>query len=138
VSSGIASIRLMHFDPASSGYSDLAAIGADRFDRAAFHRFFAKRIFLGSLGLLVNKGVPAIVVALVIGRGGFAAEIAIDALVIDIELTVYVFRIFVCSVGHIFPLKAKWKVGRNPCGAMDFSLWNESAQPAGRAKAKSG
>src|ERR1700730_8077470 len=77
------------------GYRNLPAVGADRFDRAAFHRFLAERFFLGALGLLVNEGVAAVVVALVICGRGFAAKIAIDALIVDVVGPGNVLRIFV-------------------------------------------
>src|SRR5205085_8418439 len=98
------------------GYS-LRAVAADRFDRAAFHGFLAKRFFLGTLRLFVNEGVAAVVVAFVIRRRGFAAKIAVDALIIDIIRTGNVLGIFVGSVSHILPLKANWNVERNPSGA---------------------
>ena len=37
-----------------------------------------------------------------IGRRGFAAQIAVDALIIDIEFARYVFGVFVCGIGHGF------------------------------------
>ena len=51
--------------------TSLGAVAADRFDRATFHRFFAKRFFLGRLGLFINEGMAAVVVALEIGRARF-------------------------------------------------------------------
>ena len=78
----------------------LAAVAADGLDRATFLRFLAKRFFLGTLRLLIDKGMAAVVVALEIRGRGFAAQIAIDALVIDVKFTVYVFRIFVCGISH--------------------------------------
>jgi hypothetical protein len=74
---------------------------ADRFNRTAFHRFFAKRFFVGRLRLLVNVGVPAVIVPFKIGGGGLAAQIAVDALIIDVEFAWYVFGVFVRCVGHI-------------------------------------
>ena len=44
-----------------------------------------KGLLLRRLGLLVNVGVTAVIVALEIGGRGFAAQVAVDALVIDIE-----------------------------------------------------
>ena len=80
----------------------LGAVVADRFDRATFHRFLAESFFLGRLRLLVNVGVSAVVVALEIGGRGFAAQIAVDALFIDVEFAGCVFGIFVGDVGHNF------------------------------------
>src|SRR5438105_3978530 len=102
--------------PQRDGYS-LRAVAADRFDRAAFHGFLAERFFLGTLRLFVNEGVAAVVVAFVIRRRGFAAKIAVDALIVDVVRTGNVLGIFVGSVSHILPLKANWNVERNPSGA---------------------
>jgi hypothetical protein len=44
--------------------------------------------------------MSAIVVPLEVGWRSFAAEIAVDALIIDIEFSIDVFRIFVCDVCH--------------------------------------
>jgi hypothetical protein len=85
------------------------SVVADRFDWAAFHRFFAKTFFLGRLGLLVNVGMTTVVVPFKIGRGGLTAQIAVDALIIDIEFARYVLGIFVRCVGHV-SLKVKWNV----------------------------
>jgi hypothetical protein len=72
----------------------------DRFHRATLHRLLAKRLFFRSLRLLVNVGMAPVVVALEIGRRGFPAQIAIDALIIDVKFARHVFGIFVRSVGH--------------------------------------
>ena len=64
---------------------DLGAIVADGFDGTTFHRFPAKGFFFRRFGLLVNIGVTTVVVAFEIGRRSFAAQVAIDALFVDIE-----------------------------------------------------
>src|SRR5437016_6000847 len=78
------------------------AVVANRFDRATFHRFFAERFLLRGLWLLVNVGMTPVVVAFETGRCRFATQIAIDALIIDVECPRYVFGVFVCDVGHSF------------------------------------
>ena len=88
-------------------FDRLGPVVTDRFDRATFHRFLAKRFFLGRLGLLVNVGVSAVVVPLEIGGGGFAAQIAVDALFIDVEFAGCVLGIFVGDVGHDFTLRER-------------------------------
>src|SRR5947209_8289820 len=80
----------------------LTAVVADRFDRAAFHRFLAKTLFLRRFRLLVNVRMSAVVVAFKVRRRRFTAKIAVDALIIDIKLSRNVLGIFVCSVSHIF------------------------------------
>jgi hypothetical protein len=55
--------------------------------------------------------MATVIVALEIGRRGFAAQIAVDALVIDVEFARYVLGVFVCGIGHdLFPLKVKRNV----------------------------
>ena len=87
--------------------TELCAVVPDRFDRAAFHRLFAKSFFFRRLRLFIDIRVAAVVVPLEIGRRGFAAQIAIDALIIDIEFACYVFGVFVRDIGHGFASKVK-------------------------------
>jgi hypothetical protein len=44
--------------------------------------------------------MAAIIVPLEIGRRRFAAEIAVDALVVHVESAPYVFGVFICRVSH--------------------------------------
>lgn len=92
---------------ASRRATTLPAVGANGFDRAAFHRFLAERFLLRTFRLLVNERMAAVVVSFVIGGRCFAAEITVDTLVIDIERSRDVFRIFVCWIGHISPAKSE-------------------------------
>jgi hypothetical protein len=78
------------------------AVIANRFDRATFHRFFAERFLLRGLWLLINVAITPVVVAFETGGGRFAAQIAVDALIIDIEFARYVFGVFVRGIGHGF------------------------------------
>jgi hypothetical protein len=84
-------------------------IVADRFDRATFHRFFAETLFVRRLRLFVNIGVAAIIIPFEIRRGGLAAQIAVDALIIDVKFAGYVLGVFVRCVGHV-SLKVKSNV----------------------------
>ena len=79
------------------------AVVANRFDRATLHRFLAERFLLRGLWLLVNVGMTPVVVAFETGGGRFAAQIAVDALIIDVEFARYVLGVFVRGVGHVFP-----------------------------------
>jgi hypothetical protein len=72
----------------------------NRFDRAAFFGFLAARFLFRRSGLLVNEGVAAVVIAFEIIRSGFAAEIAVNALVVHVVFAGDIFRIFVCNVSH--------------------------------------
>ena len=46
--------------------------------------------------------MATIVVAIEIRGRGFAAKIAIDALIIDVELSLYIFGVFICGIRHFF------------------------------------
>jgi hypothetical protein len=60
----------------------------------------AERLLLGSFRLLEDEAVPAIIVALEVRGGGFAAQVAIDALIIDVEFSCDVVAVFVRCVCH--------------------------------------
>ena len=78
----------------------LSGVVADRFNGAAFFGFFALGFFFGAAGLFVNVGVAAVVAAgEVVGRG-FATEVAIDALIVDVKFSRDVVRIFVRDISH--------------------------------------
>src|ERR1051326_4143723 len=97
---------------AAATISILAAVVPDRFDRTTFHRLFAKTFFFGRLGLFVDERVTAVVVALEIRGRSFAAQIAVDALLIDVEFAGRVLRIFVGDVSHNFLIgerEVRWK-----------------------------
>jgi hypothetical protein len=78
----------------------LGSVIADGLDRAAFFGFLAAGFFFGRLGLLEKVRVTAVLVTLEIVGCRLAAQVAINALVIDVILARNVFRIFVCSVSH--------------------------------------
>jgi len=86
---------------------NLRAVAADCLDRATFHRLFAQRFFLGRFGLSINVGMTAVIVATEIRGSGFTTKITINALVIDVELPVDIFGIFICGVGPCLKLLVK-------------------------------
>jgi hypothetical protein len=86
-----------------AGISRTVTVVADCFDRAAFHRFLAKSFFFRAFWLFVNVGVAPVIISFKIGRRRFAAQIAVNALIIDIEFALYVLGVFVRGVGHVFP-----------------------------------
>jgi hypothetical protein len=88
----------------------LRAIIPNRFDRTAFHRFFAESFFLWRLWLLVDIRMATVIIPLEVCGRSFAAQIAVDALIIDVEFALYVLGVFVCGVSHGFPVKMKWNV----------------------------
>ena len=75
---------------------------ADGLDRAAFFGLIASGFFIRRLRLLGNVGVTAVLVPLEVFGCGLAAQVAINALVVNEELARDIFRIFVCSVSHKF------------------------------------
>jgi hypothetical protein len=81
----------------------LPAVVTDCFDWTAFHRFLAKGFLFRRRGLFVDVGMPAIIVAFEIGRSRFPAEIAIDALFIDVEFSGNVLGVFSRSIRHDSP-----------------------------------
>jgi uncharacterized protein len=72
----------------------------DRLNRATFHGFLAKSLLLGSLGLLENIGMTAVIVTLEISRSSLAAQVAIDALVIAVVSARNILRILVGYISH--------------------------------------
>jgi hypothetical protein len=49
--------------------------------------------------------MAAVIVSFEIGGRSFAAQIAVDALIIDVKLARYVLGVFVCGIGHVFSVK---------------------------------
>src|SRR5260221_453457 len=64
--------------------SPLSAVIANGLDRAALLGFSAAGFFFRRLGLLIDVGVTAVFIALEIVRRGFAAQVAINALIIHV------------------------------------------------------
>ncbi len=78
----------------------LVSVATDGLDRATFHRLFAKCGFGIAFRLLVEVAVATVVVALEVSGGGFATEVAVNALVVHVECARDVFRIFVRLISH--------------------------------------
>jgi len=81
--------------------SCLLAVVTDGFNRAALECLHANRNFIFSHGLLVHERIATFVMAREESRSRFPAKIAVDALLIDKELTCYVLRPLVCFISHI-------------------------------------
>jgi hypothetical protein len=77
-----------------------STVVADGFDRAAFHGLLTGGFFFGSSRLLHHVRISAIIPSGVILGGGFAAQVAVDALVVDEVLASDVFGIPICNVSH--------------------------------------
>src|SRR6516165_2712736 len=78
------------------------AIVADGFNRTSFHGFLAKRLLLRGGRLLKHIGVAPVVAAPEISGCGFPAKVAVNALVVAVEFSGHVFRVFIRNVGHRF------------------------------------
>ena len=76
-------------------------IATDRFHRAPGQRFFTKIAFFVGFWLLVEIGMPTVIVAFEIRRSGFAAKVAVDALIINVVSAGDVLGVFVCCVSHV-------------------------------------
>src|ERR1051325_8766844 len=71
----------------------LSAVVTNGFDRTTFLGFLAELLLLFRARLIVNEGVATVIIAFEICRRCFAAEIAVDALVIDVIFSRRVVRI---------------------------------------------
>ena len=120
---GFASELRVVIDP----YRNLRAVAANGLDRATFHRLFAERFFLRRFGLLVNVGMSTIIVTTKVRGGGFTAKIAVYALVIDVELSLYILGVFICGVGHFF------KAGKNVVESRMNRNWRNGFLPRATA-----
>jgi hypothetical protein len=76
------------------------AVATDGFHGAAGQGFFAEGALVVGLRLLIEEGMTAVVITLEVSRCGLAAEIAVDALIIDVVGTGSVMRVLVGGVGH--------------------------------------
>src|SRR4051812_49783207 len=76
------------------------AVTANGFDGTAFHGFLALGLFFWSGGLFKDVGIAAIIIASEVIRSRLAAEIAIDALVIDVVLSASVLGVAICNISH--------------------------------------
>ena len=78
-----------------------SGVVADGFHRTAFLGLLAAGFLVRRGGLLVNEGITSVVVAFKVVRSGFAAQIAVNALVVHVIFSCNVFGISVCYVSHI-------------------------------------
>jgi len=53
--------------------------------------------------------MAAVIVALEISGRGFTAQIAVDALIVDVEFSCYVFGVFVGGISHSFSGKNEFE-----------------------------
>jgi hypothetical protein len=83
---------------------------ADGLDRTTFHGFFAESLFVRCLWLFIDVRMAAVIVSFEIGGRSFPAQIAVDALIIDVKFARYVLGVFVRGVGHGFSVKNEGEV----------------------------
>jgi hypothetical protein len=93
-----------------------SAVVTDGFDGAAFLGFLAARLFVRAGRLFIDERVAAVVIPLEIVRGRFAAQVAVNALVVHVVFARHVHGIFVCSVCHKF-VRALWPPARGMASA---------------------
>lgn len=82
--------------------SGLLAVVTDGFNRATLKGFHANRDFIFGYGLLVHVGIATFVMPREESGSSFPAKVAVDALLIDEELTCGVLRPLVCFISHIW------------------------------------
>jgi hypothetical protein len=80
----------------TGGVRRLLAVVSDGFNRAALFRLLAESFLFGSLRLLVDVTVAAIIVTLEIRGRSLTAKVAVDALIIHEVFADDILRIFVC------------------------------------------
>jgi hypothetical protein len=108
-------------------YRNLRAVAANGLDRATFHRLFAERFLIRRFRLLVYVGMSTIIVTTEVRGRGLTAKIAVYALVIDIELSLYILGVFICGVGHFF------KAGKNVVESRMNRNWRNGFLPRATA-----
>jgi endonuclease V-like protein UPF0215 family len=72
------------------------------FDRADVHRFFAQPQFFRRRGLSVNVRITVFVLAREIRRRSVAANVAINAIAINVKFARHVFRQSVFDLSHFY------------------------------------
>ncbi len=97
---GVATLRCRYSFFRQKICTPILGVVANCLDRAAFHGFLAKRLFLWSLRLLVDVGVPPVVIAGEICRCSLATQIAIDTLIVAVICTCNILWILVGYVSH--------------------------------------
>jgi hypothetical protein len=80
-------------------------VATNGLDWAALEGLFTESALVIRLGLLVEVGMTAVVVALEISRCRLTAEIAVDALIVHVVCAFSVLGVFVFSVRHLGVLR---------------------------------
>ena len=80
---------------------DLRAVASDGFDGTTFLCFLAERLFFGRRGLFLHKRISAALVAVKIAGRRLTAQVAVNALRIDVKSAGCVIRVLVRFIRHI-------------------------------------
>jgi hypothetical protein len=83
------------------------AVVANGFHWTAFFGFLAAAFFLGGLGLFAHNGITAVFVAAEIIGGGFAAQVAVNALGVHEIFSGHVLWVSICWISHKILFVAK-------------------------------
>jgi hypothetical protein len=136
----------MHNRGLPGPFTKLLAVIANSLDRATFFGLSAACFFFGIFGLLIHEGIAAVVVAFEIIGGRFATEIAVNALIVDVEFAAGIFGVsvrnvshkvlFSCQVNMLSPIsdgkRSMHKELSNTCRKFMLLLWNLAARAGQR------
>jgi hypothetical protein len=98
----------------------LRAVVADGFYRTTFHGLLALALFVVVFWLFEDERIPAVFVALEVVRGGLSAQVAVDALIVDVILAASVIRILIVDVSHRISEKVGRFIGRGKTKIKSF------------------
>ena len=114
----------------------LFAVATDGFYGATAEGFFAKLQFFIIFGLLEDVGVATVIITLEIGRGGLAAKVAVDALIVHVEGAGDVLGVFVCCVSHVRDGVWRDLEGKNSSQQGGFNRFFPAGEKGSRKVAK--
>lgn len=109
-----------------------STVVANGFDGTAFHGLFAGGFFFGGRRLLHDVRITSVIPAGVILRCSFAAQVAVDALVVDEVLTRDVLGIPICNVSHKSKSGKRYRLRKSRVQAafsLFCSVFSQSCHP---------
>ncbi len=80
----------------------VSAVVPYRFNRTAFHSFFTKLLFVLIFWLLVDIGVPSIIISGKVCRSCLSTKIAVDTLIVHVEFPRDILSVFIFNVSHSY------------------------------------
>ena len=84
-----------------AAYGLAFAVITDRLYRTGIERLAAKLLFIGGFRLLIDERIAVLVVAGKVGRCGVAANVTVDALLIDVKAAGDIVGKFVFGLCHL-------------------------------------